>query len=1012
MNLPSPANRLWFREHMLKWTSWRVVYFCNLSKLRQKRHVHQSFLLFLMMTPKKVTKKLLAEAHGKQIKNRIKKALMAKITVIGDSWRQSLTFPGETTEKAKRAIQRNVVGAGASRMFELVQAATGMNEKEIGCLYIPDHVSFHSSKFQIVAASLLKEYKPEKKGLENLRHLGFPEETIPKKPRRQGQILGATPHNIEEFFPFVQANEPEDVVSSAKKDEPKYLVIYDDNLHNQHLEGYKDDKLLLYKNVAEVLTEEINSESEGTINRWILWHPRRFADWDLRIEQYGGFGAIISDADSQDKQKDKDRIKHIKAIKQQTIVFLRIEDLADAGVGERGDGSIEECLDGILFEAQNAKNPYSIEIQKLLSGCAAIVIEDGVDSAFLVRLVSEGNDNNRPYKVTVHRIFFRTSRSDDAYRQNEGTIQGLSSFMVSSCLKALTEQTDATTHENLIARLTEGIKDGLWRMLVKFRIGYPVSVKGTDPKTFFQEHLESIYQLSLPSNIKNINEIQGAIERAKKTSDTAHQTKKEEELYQQLGLAERVHTKSPGFQRFLAGKVAKSAKKYHVRDVTPNNAPSVSATYISRFFRFQDQQLKPYLPLWLLEQQWIDLDEKSRQKIAQQDTNSTVDNHRKKEPWEFETQDGFLNAIVRCGLKTLEEKGKIDFPVARFGKMEKVEPDEISMFRRLNGLIQKYVTNPNDKKPLGLAVFGSPGSGKTSAIEAIATEAAEEIKLIECNLAQFKDPTELYKKFLEVRNYNKETSEKVLPILFLDEFDAKVGDEDFGWCKHLLSVLQDGIFRIEGNHYDIGKVLVVCAGGLCKSFSEFESRSWAAQSRNAKLPDLISRLRGYVDVAGPNPYFPFLWDEDTIKKINEELNPSITDPKQKIDPAPIRQLLTEGKVSHPYKRESAFIELAKLDPLYKIRRAVLLRSVLKKNMPFIYNEENEKLDIGQRVLKALLNISEYKYGLRSMQAVIEMSVSVGRDSHGFTSAMLPPPEQLEMHVDAKEFFGHIYGAGK
>jgi hypothetical protein len=350
---------------------------------------------------------------------------------------------------------------------------------------------------------------------------------------------------------------------------------------------------------------------------------------------------------------------------------------------------------------------------------------------------------------------------------------------------------------------------------------------------------------------------------------------------------------------------------------------------------------------------------------------------------------------------------------ARFGNLAVVDPDEISMFRRLSNLIRQYNSEPSHSQPLGLAVFGAPGSGKTHTVTQLVKDVTNDYALIECNLAQIKDPRELYVKFLEARNYNIERpTVKTLPVVFLDEFDARHENVSFGWCKYLLPVLQGGTFRIDDHIYDTGKVLVVCAGGVCQSFRELEWRSRAKESRESKVPDLISRLRGYADIAGPNPYFPYPLENQYIRTNLENV-------------CSILRLTTLGNVNvsnwvewngFPDETKARILEecsvigdMAKLDPLYQVRRAVQLRDLLKKYVPFIDNQKNEIFEIGDRVLRALLNISKYKYGVRSMQAVLEMSVAIGRDSRRFTSAMVPPPEQIDMHVDAQEFYDLIYG---
>jgi hypothetical protein len=81
-------------------------------------------------------------------------------------------------------------------------------------------------------------------------------------------------------------------------------------------------------------------------------------------------------------------------------------------------------------------------------------------------------------------------------------------------------------------------------------------------------------------------------------------------------------------------------------------------------------------------------------------------------------------------------------------------------------------------------------------------------------------------------------------------------------------------------------------------------------------------------------------------------------------------------------------------------------------MPSIGDKKDETatLNVERDVLHALLHIPVYKYGTRSMEAIIKMGISEGShidrfaESTIFTRSMIPPPAQLEMHVDAARFY--------
>ena len=112
----------------------------------------------------------------------------------------------------------------------------------------------------------------------------------------------------------------------------------------------------------------------------------------------------------------------------------------------------------------------------------------------------------------------------------------------------------------------------------------------------------------------------------------------------------------------------------------------------------------------------------------------------------------------------------------------------------------------------------------------------------------------------------------------------------------------------------------------------------------------MSRLKGYLDVLGPNP---------------------------------------EGG--------------AAADPYFVLRRALLLRSVLQRSAPTVFAGKALRIDEG--VLRALLEVGRYHHGMRSMEAVVAMSTLAGKTK--FERSSLPPEHQLALHVDGDEFLALV-----
>jgi len=304
-------------------------------------------------------------------------------------------------------------------------------------------------------------------------------------------------------------------------------------------------------------------------------------------------------------------------------------------------------------------------------------------------------------------------------------------------------------------------------------------------------------------------------------------------------------------------------------------------------------------------------------------------------------------------------------PVGQFHNLRTFDRYEIESFRSIKNLIREYLAAPNINRPLSIAVFGSPGSGKSFGVTEV-TEAVAPGKLqkLEFNLSQFNSTEELVAAFHKVRDVALGGK---IPIVFFDEFDSEFRGI-LGWLKYFLAPMQDGQFRDGQVTHPIGRAIFVFAGGTCSTFTEFcrAKRSPKMRGENeeeevpnqgnqdtpaekefklAKGPDFVSRLRGYVDIKGPNP-------------------------------------------------------VSENDRLYLIRRALFLRFLLEQNARHLV-DSRKKCQIDSGVLRAMIKVPEYKHGVRSMLAIIEMSMLAGRTS--FEQAALPSPEQLELHVDAEIF---------
>jgi hypothetical protein len=297
------------------------------------------------------------------------------------------------------------------------------------------------------------------------------------------------------------------------------------------------------------------------------------------------------------------------------------------------------------------------------------------------------------------------------------------------------------------------------------------------------------------------------------------------------------------------------------------------------------------------------------------------------------------------------EKELSDIPYSKFGKLFTVDRSEIESLRGIQRLIKDYEAKKHHKKPLSIAVFGPPGSGKSFGIKQIAKSImGNDVPILEFNLSQFTGPNELTAAFHQVRDM---VLKGKTPCVFWDEFDSK----EYMWLQYLLAPMQDGEFREGQLVHPIGKCVFVFAGGTSydmENFGPSEKKSQEYKTfKMLKGPDFASRLNGYLNVLGPNK-----------RQIYNRASGNWVDDK---DPE---------------------------DICFPVRRALLMRVMLEY-------VENEKLDIDKGLLTAFIEIDKYKHGARSLETILLLSKQAGVKT--LRRSDLPPREQMSLHIDYDKF---------
>jgi hypothetical protein len=316
----------------------------------------------------------------------------------------------------------------------------------------------------------------------------------------------------------------------------------------------------------------------------------------------------------------------------------------------------------------------------------------------------------------------------------------------------------------------------------------------------------------------------------------------------------------------------------------------------------------------------------------------------------------FLNVIESLSIG----KEWIAAPIVHYGSnsappLTLIDRREIEGYRAVEKLMRTHcdaVKHHKNDRPLSIAIFGPPGSGKSSAVKRIneTLNDGSTIVLDPINLSEFKSIDDLTKAFVEI---SRNTDNDSVPIAFFDEFDCKMSDKgiQLGWLKFFLAPMEDGQFQ--GNI--VRNAILIFAGGTKTSFNDFslagrshDDKRWIDFSE-AKGPDFVSRLRGHLNIVGINPA-----DSD--------------------------------------------------DQLYLIRRAIMIRSMLTKIQKL---EVGEAARIEGRMLRAILHVPMYWHGGRSLRMLLE-SCSVGGGSKVVASGV-PPVQQLNMLVDGKAFLDLLNG---
>ncbi len=326
-------------------------------------------------------------------------------------------------------------------------------------------------------------------------------------------------------------------------------------------------------------------------------------------------------------------------------------------------------------------------------------------------------------------------------------------------------------------------------------------------------------------------------------------------------------------------------------------------------------------------------------------------------------------------------KGSIalkNVPHASFGKLISIDRDEMEALRALRRTIRRYVNNAREHKPLALAVFGPPGSGKSFGVEEIAAEVfAGKACILKFNLSQFADSAELIGAFHQVRD---KVLEGNVPVVFWDEFDSN----EYKWLQYFLAPLEDGKFQSGQITHAISRCIFVFAGGTSCDFEHF----------------------------GPAPEARTNEEKEALNKRYEQNGTREADEKRRTDfilkkgPDFVSRLDAHFNVLGVNQRQEFDFQTSKWDRLatsdvgFPIRRALLIRSVLRL-------DNQTWLQIEPALMAALLRVSKYRHSTRSLKKIILLLQTAPGEP--LRRANLPPRDLLARHLEDAEEVDRIFG---
>ncbi|KAK3711957.1 hypothetical protein LTR37_009269 [Vermiconidia calcicola] len=313
----------------------------------------------------------------------------------------------------------------------------------------------------------------------------------------------------------------------------------------------------------------------------------------------------------------------------------------------------------------------------------------------------------------------------------------------------------------------------------------------------------------------------------------------------------------------------------------------------------------------------------------------------------FDTLTGDPSEVARQIVTHGPDRALARCPVRKFGKLLSVDRFEQESLGSIVDTMHERLESGN-VTPTCIGVHGPIGSGKKYVAASLSETVSERWPVgrlaYNARVMRLEDLTNV------CNTIRDNAAENFLTVVSLENFEALL-EPDNVLLDEFTAVMRYGTFRDGGHERSLGRCLLLFLVNQKAPRLESTPTPTKAEFQLGRAVDhsaLLDNLHGVVNLSGPNQTGP-------------------------------------------------------QDKLFAVRRALMLRQLLKERHPHL--DVNGKMKIDDAVLHALLFVPSFKHGLRSLEKIISTSRLSGRAK--FDISALPPEEQIQLHCEGRTFMAFL-----